>query len=316
MPPNQLFVTGTTRAGTTMFRLMLGQHPDVVELGEFEFVFRAGLPDDGPADAGALDAWRAWLRDRRNVRHGDLRLPNDAGFRETIVSLLEQRREQLDPRAPVVVVVWHRDYEKVRRLFPEARFLHLTRDPRDVIASWLKFGWVGNGWAGAREWRTLQREWLAVRGRIPEDRWMELRFEDLVAAPEERLREVAAFAGFDYDDAMLRFHEHSTYEPLDPSQAHKWRGRMDPRTVRVIEAVLGADVERWGYTRSTAAGALPPWEQRAWWLDARVRKQVYKVRRFGPRLWLRQLVARRLGLRELQRQADIEMGDVVQRSVK
>jgi len=315
--PAHVFVTGTTRAGTTVLRLMLGHHPQIVDTGELEWVFPPWLPVDGPASMSDLDSYRDWLRDRRNVRHSRLVVPEEGGYADIVRSLLAQRHVELGSDATVVLAVAHGAYEHVRRLFPDARFIHLSRDPRDVIASWLGFGWVGNAWAGARWWRDLQEEWAAVRAQIPEDRSREVCFEDLVQDAPKVLRELVAFLGVPYDASMLRFHESSTYEPLDPKQAFKWRRKMAPEVVRLIEAELGPSLEEWGYEATRAdASPTPRWRAGVLWADDRVRRQWAKIQRFGPTLWATELVARRVGLRSLRRHVAMRMDDIVQRSVK
>ncbi len=300
-----------------MFRLMLGQHPQIVDLGEVEWILEALESPDGPADPEALEAWKGWLRDRRMTRHKGLTVDADADYPGTFASMLDQLRQARGPDAGVVVAVAHKCYEHVRRLAPNARFIHLTRDPRDVIASWLKLGWVGNAWAGARWWREMQEEWEAVRLGIPEDRRCEVCFEDILRQPEEKLREVSAFMGVAYDPAFLRFHETSTYAPLDPKEAQKWKRKADEEWVRVAEATLGRALERWGYEPSAPRSEQPPpWRELILWADDRVKRQQAKIERFGPSLWLQDIVGRRLGIRSLARKADLEMGDMIQRDLK
>lgn len=315
--PAHVFVTGTTRAGTTVLRLMLGHHPQIVDTGELEWVFPPWLPVDGPTSAADLASYRDWLRDRRDVRHSHLVVPDEGGYADIVRSLFAQRYDRLGSNASVVLAVAHGAYEHVRRLFPDARFVHLSRDPRDVIASWLGLGWVGNAWAGARWWRDLQKEWEAVRDRIPKDRRRELRFEDLVRDTPAVLEDLVAFLDLPYDASMLRFHESSTYDPVDSKQAFKWRRKMAPETVRLIDAELGPALAQWGYEAfESGASPIASWRAGLLWADDRVRRQWAKIQRFGPTLWATELVARRAGLHSLRRYAAIRMGDIVQRSVK
>lgn len=317
MNDTKVFVTGTTRAGTTVFRLMLGCHPQLVDAGEFEWVFRPGSSPEGPTTDEELDDYRVWIQEQRWFRYTGLSLEPDLDYAQIVESILDQRRRRIDAQKPIVVAVAHGDYEHVRRRFPDARFIHLSRDPRDVIMSWIRFGWIGNEWAGARWWRDLQNEWRDTRARIPSERRMELRFEDLIGDAEAALRAVADFIGVPYDAAMFNFHESSTYDPVDPKQAFKWKRKMPAAAVRTIEAELGPELEAWGYERTLPdTGPTPAWRARLLSVDNAVKVQRAKIDRFGGLLWAKELIGRRAGLRELQRRASLQMDDIIQRSVK
>ena len=79
-------------------------------------------------------------------------------------------------------------------MFPDARFIHIFRDGRDVAKSFQAVGWFGpwlhantRQWTEAIDWNSrLSRSEIA--GRI-----FQLRYEDLVLEPEATLRKVCAF---------------------------------------------------------------------------------------------------------------------------
>jgi hypothetical protein len=103
--------------------------------------------------------------------------------------------------------------------FPEARFVHLIRDGRDVALSYLDadFGSKTLGQA-AVYWDRFVRAGRAAGARIGPSRYREIRYEDLVAEPERTLSEVCDFVGIAFDDRMLRFHERADH--LVPSLSH------------------------------------------------------------------------------------------------
>ncbi len=90
----------------------------------------------------------------------------------------------------------------------EARFVHLIRDGRDVALSRLARG-MGEGKQIAeiaelwkRRIERARRQAKRLRGR-----YLELRYEDLVADPEPALRRVCELIELSYDPAMLAYHE-------------------------------------------------------------------------------------------------------------
>jgi hypothetical protein len=143
-------------------------------------------------------------------------------------------------------------------VFPDARFVHLTRDPYTVFRSMRHFERTAApamalqhappGDPEARvlnRYRTLSDAYLAERGLIPAGRLHELRFEDLVRAPVDRLRELyAALALPDFEvgrpavEAHLRSvrgYRRNEYAPLD-----------GPTRRRVADA-WADDFAAWGY---------------------------------------------------------------------
>jgi hypothetical protein len=88
--------------------------------------------------------------------------------------------------------------------FPNAKFIHMVRDPRDRYASVYKRYSVNRGKVGVATGKWLYSARLATRNlrRYP-DRYMPVRYEALVSQPEATLREVCAFIDEPYVPAML-----------------------------------------------------------------------------------------------------------------
>ena len=88
-------------------------------------------------------------------------------------------------------------------MLPEAHVVHLIRDGRDVALS-LRATWF----APAEDLAALARHWAeqirsARRQVAGRDCYTEVRYEDLVAEPEETLRRICADLDLDFDPAML-----------------------------------------------------------------------------------------------------------------
>jgi hypothetical protein len=88
--------------------------------------------------------------------------------------------------------------------YPNARMIHMVRDPRDRYASAITIWPHGRGQVGGATARWLYSVRLAERNlqRYP-DRYTIVRYETLVSQPEETLSEICSFLGEDYDPAML-----------------------------------------------------------------------------------------------------------------
>ena len=153
-----------------------------------------------------------------------------------------------------------------------ARFIHVVRDGRDVCSSWRKtkvgprsVGEAALAWSHHIE---RKQNW----GRLQPERYLELRYENLLKAPRETLRMVCDFIGFDYSDTLLDFHatpyardlSNSTThprlsQPLDPTNQGKWRQELTAEEVTEFEAIAHVALAAGGYGLSAplAQGGFP-----------------------------------------------------------
>jgi hypothetical protein len=153
----------------------------------------------------------------------------------------------------------------LERLFPDARFVHLLRDGRDAGLSFLAVpeGIMTEGWGYPRDaagfacqWATEVRAARALGDRVGPGRYLELRYEALVADPAAELRRACTFAGLDYDDAMLGYvgetesarkeHQQRLNEPPRVG-VRDWRTEMSSPDVAAFEAVAGDLLAELGY---------------------------------------------------------------------
>jgi hypothetical protein len=96
------------------------------------------------------------------------------------------------------------DIDIYAQIWPEARFVHIVRDGRDVAASHLRTvpDW---GYSTIQEtayqWRSLLER---ARMRAPRDRYLEVRYEELVSDPRAVCERMCTFLNVPYDDAMMQ----------------------------------------------------------------------------------------------------------------
>jgi hypothetical protein len=294
-PPPAPFVCGVTRSGTTLLRLMLDSHPDVAIPGETHWVpklikqFERGEQTGEDAAHLAIDhkRWGDFHLDAAELR-GRIEGLDPVTAADTIRAfyLLYAEREgktRYGDKTPGYV----REMRRIQRVLPEARFVHIIRDGRDVSLSHLRMNWGPETYEqSARLWRNRIRK---ARKMAPDvNYYMEIRFEDLVADTEGVLRKVCEFIELDFDPVMLDYHERAEGRlqekarelprkgrPDQPAEArlesHKlakepprsdrigmWRERMTPEEVAEYESVAGDMLLELGYELGSEAG-----EQRA-----------------------------------------------------
>ncbi|HXG39603.1 MAG TPA: sulfotransferase, partial [Candidatus Limnocylindrales bacterium] len=125
---------------------------------------------------------------------------------------------------------------------PDARILHLVRDPRDryaevVRAEGRRLGGVG---AATAAWLTSAHRGGRNAATWP-DRYRLVRYEDLVRRPEATLREVCAFIGEPFDPVLLDAAE--ALAGAEPAIG-RFRAVLRPAEVAFVEAVAGRAMRR------------------------------------------------------------------------
>jgi len=270
------FIVGSSRSGSTLLRLMLASHSRIAIPSETWYLIPLleAFPFDRPLVQSEVSAAVSMMTDHYTWRDMGL----DAGeFRHRAASLSEARLRDLVE----IVYRWHMEAEGKSRwgdktpayieiipalaaMFGDAKFIHLIRDGRDVAKSFQRQGWHGPWMHGyTREWLRAAELDRTLSTTPLNERILRVRYEDLVLYPEATLRRVCAFIGERFEDRMLSWHEkvdaaipdreksfHSSLgRDVNPADVARWKREMTPREVFVAEALIGAQLSRFGYER-------------------------------------------------------------------
>ncbi|HHN78851.1 MAG TPA: sulfotransferase [Phycisphaerales bacterium] len=311
-PDQTPFLIGAERSGTTLLRIMLDHHPELAFRNEFEFAVDL-VGDDGSFPP--MDAYVRFLGLSRTFSMSGFEIDRQLAYPDLVKSFLEQKRRRDGKR--LVGATVHRHFHRILTIWPDARFIHLIRDGRDVARSRIREGWAGNGWVAAHEWVEVEREIDRLAERVGPGRMVEVRYEELLADPEGQLSRICGFLGLDYAPAMLDFEGDSTYRRPDPRFAQRWRSEASPRQVALIESVQSDMLTRRGYELS----GNPPirvGRLRRWWLGLHSRLVCtrFRMKRYGLRLWASEIVSRRLKMRRWAERTRLAINEIQKRHLK
>lgn len=247
--PAPVFFVGFPRSGTTLLEQLLGAHSQIVAAEEEPFLARAieELAQQGVAMPGGL---------------ADLGEPQRAALEARYWELAERSLGPLDGRVlldklPLTII----ELPAVLRVFPDAKVLVALRDPRDcTLSSFMQEFGANIGMvhthsleATARLYEGVMGLWLLYRDGLPLA-WQETRYEDLVADPEARLREILAFLGLGFEPQVLegggqRLSRTPSYRAVGEkihSRATQ-RYRNYPRQLEAVRSQLEPFVRALGY---------------------------------------------------------------------
>jgi hypothetical protein len=253
------FIVGVGRSGTTLLRLMLDSHRDIAIPPETHFlpsVIRSlRRASEHRLPLGALRRLAGALAPRREAdRIADI-ITSAETWNDFHLDPAELRAElrAVSPFSPAAAVrrfyaLYAGRFGKSRfgdktpnylscmtdiaALLPEARFIHLIRDGRDLAASFRKtwFGRGDNMADQAAHWLSSIRNARQQAQSLPH--YMEIRFEDLVNSADGALRKVCDFLELPYDGAMLLYHERSSdrlgeFTDWRKSDGNLWASKSD-----------------------------------------------------------------------------------------
>ena len=276
-PP--LIVLGVGRSGTTLLRVMLDRNSQLAIPYETFFVpqlahrhGRRPQLDKFIEDLGRLRTLYDWGITPEDVRP---RLHDGMTTREAIGAIFETYAErQGKTRWGDKTPLYMQQLPLLKRLFPDARWVHLVRDGRDAALSFLELpaGFSGKTWAQPRtvaqfaaRWRT---EILAARrlGRHAGGRYLELRYEDLVAEPELEVGRVCEHAALPWEPGMLdhtrvsdaaNMPEHRNLAQPPTPGLRDWRSQMSHEDALAFEQVAGDILRSAGYELLEPDGRYP-----------------------------------------------------------
>lgn len=299
--PTFPFFVGSGRSGTTLIRAMFDSHPDMAVPDESNFVPRFGRTRQrferpwGFASAVFLhDLFRqSWFR-QSGISHEtawkafDSRPPADlpAAIREVFALYARLHgKSRYGDKTPNYVL----HLPLLAELFPEARFVHVIRDGREVALSLLDVGFGPRTMAqAALQWRERVELGLAFGREVGPSRCRQVRYEDLLEDPGETVASLCDFVGLQFDSVMLQYFERA--ESIVSSDVYKyrsvrlpptknlrdWRSQMSKRDLALFETIAGDLLEEAGYER----GVRRP--SHAARVDARARVLGARLRR-APR---------------------------------
>ncbi len=260
-PP--FFIVGCGRSGTTLLRVMLNRHPLLAIPTESLFIV-----DYLRAEPTISAARLRWLLTKeKEIAEWGLKIT------EEDLAGAATARDMIDTVHAIYAAlhgksIWGQKTPRfvrygslLKHAYPEARFIHLIRDPRSVVSSLMRSNvHRSNPYFGSHRWLADVGSGLELKRAYPDDT-LEIRFEELVSNPQETLEAVCGFLGIGFEPKMLESTrttpaEYGRYyaqvhsdvgRAPDPGPIALWRSHLSARHVSVIEQICGDMMRTLGY---------------------------------------------------------------------
>jgi tetratricopeptide (TPR) repeat protein len=200
-----IFVVGMPRSGTTLIEQILASHPAVHGAGELRFLEEVvdGIlgPDNKPIGYPRLFA---------ELRFVDLAACGRS-YVERVSALAPPEKRHVIDKMPANFFF----AGLIRLMLPNARIIHVRRDAVDTCLScYVKKFASGQNFtydlrelgAAYRSYEALMQHWRDV---LPPERFIEVRYEDVVDDLEAQARRLVDFCGLEWSEACLSFHKTS-----------------------------------------------------------------------------------------------------------
>jgi hypothetical protein len=273
------FIVGAGRSGTTLLRMMLDSHPELAIPPETHFIpLLDQIWNDSPQPRDAvIDAllghqrWADFELDGEQfqARLETARASSLADILRTFYSAYAEQRGKArwGDKTPRYVM----DMPGIAELLPEAHFIHVIRDGRDVALS-VRPLWFGPDSLeeAASWWRERIDAGQRAGAELP---YLEVRYESLVEDVRAQLERVCRFLGLEFSEVMLNSHTlagarlseekdlvkqgltaqrrreiHARVRVRPDSRGvGRWRTEMTPEERRRFEELAGDTLERLGY---------------------------------------------------------------------
>jgi len=289
------FVVGVNRSGTTLLRMMLDAHPELTIPPETHFVPELIEAAEGPSPTpesllATITRQREWgdfgLSEEELLDRFRAIGPLNAGdaLREFYSAYAERVGK---PRWGEKTPIYVKSMRRIERALPEARFVHVIRDGRDVALS------IRDRAVKEHPIDRIAERWVRRITRAREqakrlEHYEEIRYEALVLDTRATLGRVCEVFELPWDDALLDYHERSadrleemkrelpesgkrttlsverrmatharTTEKPDPRRVSRWRESMDRGDREQFESIAGPLLAELGYATGDGPGTEP-----------------------------------------------------------
>ncbi len=273
MDKKLFFITGRGRSGTWLLKSVLDAHDDLCVAPEALFIMHLSQKYQHVKtwDKQKLEAFyndlaleeriiRWWKLDLQVLKKTILSQHPNVTFAHLCKLVYWQYSREQEKSENVYLGDKNPGYTlflpKLLKTFPEAKFIHMVRDPRDNVRSFKQASFDLNDTAAlAERWNYYNKQALKFAKKYPK-KCLIIRFEDLLGQSEDTLRKICSFLKVPYTLELLNFYKNpknvfewnkKVAEPLDIKAAYKWKTKMEQAELDKVNYICKDLINYFGY---------------------------------------------------------------------
>ena len=148
---------------------------------------------------------------------------------------------------------------RLAQLFPQAKIIHLFRDPRDVVASQY-VAWQTSTIRGSLRWYRAYQTHLKAQSHLSKDQYYFLKYEDLVINPQDTISSLCTWMGWPFHSDLLsphlrkqtgfaprEAHKLDTLKPMTHKKIGQYKKRLKPDDLFWIEKICAQGMKELNY---------------------------------------------------------------------
>lgn len=275
------FIVGCGRSGTTLLQTMMNSHPNIVSTPECFFVILL-YPRFGKLTKWkekditefidtlyTMPGFALWLMDREMLISAMRAVMDYADYALMCKMVYYQMRKD---KENVMVLIDKNPSnslftDKLLKIFPEAKFIHIIREPRDCVNAHIKRFNKKNTFFLAWYWKGFNAAIEKVKQKSPV-RFLTILYENFVRETEQTMKEICQFLNVPFDEKILQsnfaeilpqYKDNKTFDrikivhgnlltPVNDANIGKWEKEMNKKDVAITEIIDGQyAAEKYGY---------------------------------------------------------------------
>lgn len=247
---DKVFIIGNPRSGTSLFRLMLNSHSLINATPECGFLHwwykKYADWDSSCVNSNRLDEYISDLESSKRIEDWKMdytqlkqkiRQENPDTYAKLGELVYTFYGEQKGKKAKVIADknnYYIKHYNDLKEIWPDAKYILVVRDGRDVACSYLKIETLVTNSPYkpklstdintiAKEWTTNNLNLLNFSQTLPDNQFMVIRYEDFVEESELYLTKVCDFLGLNFESSMLDYFIKNAKEQDEPLSSLDWK---------------------------------------------------------------------------------------------
>lgn len=270
MNKNPIFIVGVQRSGTTLLRLILNAHSEIAIPEEARFLSPILSKDCANKiyTGNELQNLIQYLRKNSQFAlwnfdttdfFNQLEACEEISVKDLISLMYTSYCNKEGKQIWGDKSLFFGSIEILHELFPDARFIHIVRDGRDIFDSWRKMDKTkSNPAVMALDWTYKEKSINNAFTHIPANKQLTLRYEDLLKNPQEAVTLVCDFLDIPYEDTLLEFYKSSDkyigkhhseliFRKIDNQNTMKWKKTLNSRELAIFTSLARPLLEKYDY---------------------------------------------------------------------